>query len=277
MTALNINGILARTSAVSLISLLANLVISSPAFAQADVTTVECEPESLETTGSGFGRCSYADASRYIGDYRNGQPNGRGIYTLEDGTRYEGQFVDGQPNGQGRLVLPNDARYEGRFENGTIAEGTAFFENGDRYTGNFAVVTRIEFITRTVTLTDPSTGLIRTFDEEIPVEISSSQPQGYDGVYNFVNGNRFVGEFFDGHPYGPGTFYHTTGTVCSGFYLTRNFDAREATCRYPDGRRYVGELRQGRPHGTGTMTLTDGTTIQGAFREGQPVSFSGFN
>jgi hypothetical protein len=215
---------------------------SSPAIAQEGTRQPQCNPPNVL---NGFSRCNYGEGYNYYGYFQDGVANGIGTLLIE-GSRYDGEFVDGLPQGKGRLILPDDSRYEGQFSNGAIVQGSAFYSNGDRYDGTF---TQLSF--------------------------TNSQPDGR-GKYTFANGNRFEGEFFAGEPLGLGTFYHTTGTTCSGYFFTRNFDGRSCTCTYRNGDRYEGELRQGRPHGTGTMVKADGTRISGAFRDGQPVSYSGY-
>jgi hypothetical protein len=42
---------------------------------------------------------------RYVGEFRDGKPNGQGIFTTSNGHRYVGEFRDGKPNGQGTLTL----------------------------------------------------------------------------------------------------------------------------------------------------------------------------
>lgn len=249
---------------------------SSRVQAQDDLREPQCDPASLLDTGSGHGRCDYGNNRSYIGSFNDFLPNGRGIFTLSDGTRYEGEFRDGLPNGRGRLILPDDARYEGQFVNGSIREGTAFYTNGDRYEGSFGGIPRTETTVDSVRVGTTPDGRAIIGVSEVERIFFSSQPDG-NGRYVFANGNRFEGEFFAGKPFGRGTFRHSTGTTCTGFFFTNNFDANNATCTYGDGRRYVGELRQGRPHGTGTMTFPDGRQIAGAFRAGQPVSFSGYD
>lgn len=243
----------------------------SSARAQESTRQPQCNPPNVV---NGFSRCNYGENYSYYGYFENGAPNGIGTLLLE-GARYDGEFVDGYPQGQGRLVLQDDSRYEGTFSQGSIVNGAAFFPNGDRYEGGFTQISRTEEVIEQVPVRRLSTGEIILEERTVLRTFRSSQPDGR-GKYVFSNGNRFEGEFFSGEPLGLGTFYHTTGTTCSGYFFTRNFDGRSCTCTYRNGDRYDGELRQGRPHGTGTMTKADGTRISGAFRDGQPVSYSGY-
>ncbi|MBP0004258.1 MAG: MORN motif-containing protein [Cyanobacteria bacterium SBC] len=252
-------------------------IASSPLLAQDTIPI--CEPLEVYQTGSGFVQCNYDDGSNYIGTFEDFQPNGRGIYMMADGSRYEGEFRNGKPHGRGRLILDSDARYEGEFLDGVLQSGTGFFADGSRYEGGFTEVYRVETQEQEVTReeeTEEGDTIEYQDTEEIEEDREASfQPHGR-GTFTFANGNRYEGEFFVGQPFGGGTFYHATGTVCQGYFYNLNFDGSNCTCRYPNGASYRGELRQARPHGTGTMTLPDGTTISGAFRAGQPVSFSGY-
>lgn len=243
----------------------------SSVLAQQTTREPQCNPPNVV---NGFSRCNYGEGYSYYGYFENGAPNGIGTLLI-GGSRYDGGFVDGYPQGEGRLVLPDDGRYEGIFNQGSIIEGTAFFPNGDRYEGTFTQIGRTEQLTTTVRVGFTQDGEPILDERQIERTFYSSQPDGR-GRYVFANGNRFEGEFFAGEPLGLGTFYHTTGTTCNGYFFTRNFDGRSCTCTYRNGDRYDGELRQGRPHGTGTMTKADGTRISGAFRDGQPVSYSGY-
>ena len=38
---------------------------------------------------------------KYIGEIKNGKPNGTGSITFSDGRKYEGEFKDGKKDGQG--------------------------------------------------------------------------------------------------------------------------------------------------------------------------------
>jgi len=44
---------------------------------------------------------------KYIGEIKNGKPNGTGTITSPDGKKYEGEFKDGKEHGQGILTIPD--------------------------------------------------------------------------------------------------------------------------------------------------------------------------
>lgn len=52
----------------------------------------------------------------YIGDYKNGQKNGIGIYTFANGERYEGEFKDDMFHGNGTYYFLDGTKKEGVFE-----------------------------------------------------------------------------------------------------------------------------------------------------------------
>ena len=236
------------TLAIELGSSLVPMPLAAQDMSESDTVFLLCTPRVV----NGFTRCGTEGGDNYLGYLRNGRPEGRGVYVYGNGDRYEGEWRNGLPHGEGRFVLASDARYEGVWENGYIVRGSTFYPDGTRYEGTFEAV------------------------QYVGTDIVTSQPAGR-GAFYFANGNRFEGEFFVGQPFGQGTFIHTTGTRCSGYFFNLNFDANNATCTYPNGQRYTGELRQARPHGVGTMYGTNGQVVYtGAFREGQPVRFSGF-
>jgi len=47
---------------------------------------------------------------KYIGEYKDGIPNGQGTLTSPDGDKYVGEFKDGEYSGHGTMTL-TDGRY----------------------------------------------------------------------------------------------------------------------------------------------------------------------
>ncbi len=137
-----------------------SLVIASAALAQSNL------PQCLADTTQGFwDNCQgsftqSSDNSKYIGDFRNGRPNGQGTLTWPDGTKYMGQFLDGNVWGQGTLTWTNGDKYIGEFHGGKMdGIGTFIWANGQTYTGKFrggAMSSEVRDVGSLATTTSPS-------------------------------------------------------------------------------------------------------------------------
>ena len=44
---------------------------------------------------------TWSDGSKYVGEFKEGLPNGRGTLTSPDGRKYVGEFKDRKKHGQG--------------------------------------------------------------------------------------------------------------------------------------------------------------------------------
>ena len=69
------------------------------------------------STGTTQGYGTYTDTFgreyAYMGELKDGKPNGRGRGALNDGTVYEGLWMDGKKCGHGTLTYSNGNAYEG--------------------------------------------------------------------------------------------------------------------------------------------------------------------
>ena len=77
----------------------------------------------------------------YVGEVKNGKPNGLGIAKYSTGTaiRYVGNFVDGMYNGQGTMLFTNGAFLTGNWTNGKLnGKGTNLTSDGALYIGEFS-------------------------------------------------------------------------------------------------------------------------------------------
>jgi len=84
------------------------------------------------------GEVNFPDGGKYVGEVRDGQPNGRGTFTWPNGEQYVGDWRDGQRNGQGRFTWPDGAKYIGEFKNNKKhGQGTYTFANGRKVVGEF--------------------------------------------------------------------------------------------------------------------------------------------
>ena len=55
---------------------------------------------------------------KYVGEFKDGKPNGQGTLTLFDGTKSVGEFKDEEFHGQGTLTRPDGGKYVGEFKDG---------------------------------------------------------------------------------------------------------------------------------------------------------------
>ena len=78
------------------------------------------------------------DGSEYNGDVKNGKKEGRGILKFKDGTVYEGECKDDNYNGNGILKYFNGRKYEGSFKDGKMdGSGKFTWEDGKTYIGEY--------------------------------------------------------------------------------------------------------------------------------------------
>ena len=69
--------------------------------------------------------------TKYVGEVKNGKPNGQGTRTLTDGTKYEGEWKVGKRHGQGTLTVPDLGKYVGEWKNGEMRTGIFYDNNGN--------------------------------------------------------------------------------------------------------------------------------------------------
>jgi hypothetical protein len=126
----------------------------------------------------------------YVGEFRNGQPNGRGTFAYADGGKYVGELRDGMPNGQGTATYADGEECVGEFQNGGLnGQGTSTHPDGRKYVGEFR-------------------------DNKFEGQGTSTYPDG----------RKYVGEFRDGWLNGQGTFYAAGAPMgVSGLWVNGEF------------------------------------------------------
>ena len=67
---------------------------------------------------------------KYVGEIKNGLPNGRGKEISPDGYKYEGEYRDGVPHGQGTETLSNGWKYVGEWREGKPWNITIYGKSG---------------------------------------------------------------------------------------------------------------------------------------------------
>jgi len=84
------------------------------------------------------GTYTMPDGTRYVGQWKYREKNGRGELTFPDGRHYIGEFKSGQRHGKGTLFYPDGRKYEGDFNFGErTGQGTLIYPDGKTQTGKF--------------------------------------------------------------------------------------------------------------------------------------------
>lgn len=92
--------------------------------AQKPVQSTQANVAGLRNCGtnycrSGQGYYDYPDGSRWIGEFKDGYPNGRGICYYANGDRYEGEWANNAPYGEGVMYFATGRVYGAVWVNGS--------------------------------------------------------------------------------------------------------------------------------------------------------------
>ena len=107
----------------------------APVETEPTTVTPEPAPEPEVTPVKVFkkGTLTLPDGDKYVGELKDGEPNGQGIITYPDGTKYVGKFKDGKENGQGTFTYPDGEKYEGEYKDGERnGQGTITYPDGTK-------------------------------------------------------------------------------------------------------------------------------------------------
>jgi hypothetical protein len=152
----------------SILCIFLSLLIN-PCYAQTGCTIGDCE--------NGKGRFIFDNGDKYIGEFKNSLPHGRGAYYNKDGSTYKGPFLEGKRQGYGTFVWANGEKYIGEYLNNMRhGEGIYTFNDGKQQKGVWRDGTFVEVVVEKET--------------EIVIIDNSSNPTDSN------NTKRFVGKYF---------------------------------------------------------------------------------
>jgi hypothetical protein len=149
----------------------------------------------------------YANGDRYHGGFKQGQPDGHGLFTSATfatgtGLRYEGGYKDGQYDGHGVLVQVGDGdrtRYEGQFKDGKRSGNGVEDSTGYHYQGQFED-------------DDMSGHGVKTWPNGMRYDgdFVGGEARG-QGTWTWPNGSRYTGEVSEYNAEGHGVFIDAAG------------------------------------------------------------------
>lgn len=208
-----------------------------------------------------------SSGDRYVGAWKNDQPNGQGVYYFESKERYEGSFVNGVFEGEGTMYYPDGAYYAGEWSNNKKhGRGVLHYSDGTEKHGQWEMgkpVAAPDRITRNSTEKVENEPPAEQGNDEVGRESAGKVAAKPDltglrncgatycrsgkGYYRYPEGSIWVGEFKDGAPHGKGT------------------------CYYANGDRYEGEWESNKPNGEGVMKFANGRTYGAVWLNGSIV------
>ena len=201
-----------------------------------------------------------ADKGVYVGEKKDGQPQGQGTLTFSSGKTFVGEFKDGDFHG-GTATYPDGRKYEGEWKDWRYhGQGTETFPDGSKYVGEYKRGKKQGL--GTMTNKDGS-----KFDGEW----ERNKPFNGKGV--LIRGpDRMEGEWKNGRMEGFGKMSNNSTKV---WYKS-----------------YEGEFKKGKFYGQGKMTakkMSDdmgrstrlaklkGLIFKGEFKNGRPWNVKSFN
>ena len=132
----------------------------------------------------GSGKFIWENGCYYIGQFKNGKKNGKGIIYYKKGNiMYDGDFLNDKKEGNGKLILKNGQYYIGQFKKGKKhGKGIDYYKNGNiMYEGDYL----------------------------------NGKLDG-NGKFIFKNGQYYIGQFKNGKRNGKGILYYKNGNIkCS--------------------------------------------------------------
>ena len=170
------------------------------------------------------------DYNIYIGNFRNDEFNGTGLFITQLGDYYFGNWKNSQCNGYGSLMMDKKLVFQGTFKNskkegygeerypdGDIYKGAFYegekngkgqyiFADGSRYDGNFKNSKYSGFGQLTL-----------RGGNSIRGEFKDGKLNG-EGDFTFVNGTKFVGNFIDDKKNGEGIYVWNDGKSYKGVW-----------------------------------------------------------
>jgi hypothetical protein len=196
---------------------------------------------SASSPRDGYGTQNNNNFSTYVGEFKNGMPNGQGTLTFRDGRKYVGEFSNHSYNGTGTYTFSDGTTYVGEFrDNKPNGQGTRTYPDGSTYTGQWKDGKRNGqgTLTKTVQIKMkkyPGSSFPAELVKQYP-ELNISTPlNAKDPIdIEIIRTEKYEGEWQDDQYHGQGVYTSSGGETRSGtwergrFISTSELAQREA-------------------------------------------------
>ena len=168
----------------------------------------------------------------YIGNFKNDEFSGTGLFITEQGDYYFGEWKNSQYNGYGSLVIGKKLVYRGFFKNGKKEGfGEEIYPDGDHYNGAFC----------------------------------DGEKNG-KGQYLFSDGSNYNGYFKNSTYNGFGQLNWGGGDTVNGDFREGKLDGH-GNFFWNDGSKFVGNFIDDKKMGKGTYVFQDGKSYTGYWND----------
>lgn len=164
----------------------------------------------------------YPNGDVYEGEWKSGQPEGRGKMFYANGDIYEGNWVNGKRHGEGKMIYKTKDIYEGEWkDNKEEGHGKMIYANGNIYEGGW----------------------------------KARQPNG-KGKITYPNGDIYEGEWENGKD-SHGKMVYVSGTIYEGKWKNDRPNG-QGKMTYANGDVYECKWKNNQPEGRGQITYANG-------------------
>ena len=155
-------------------ALIALGAVLSPTVAIGGSSLPSCPPGEMASWTNCQGSSPFPNGGTYVGEFRDGKPNGAGTLTYRHYGEYVGEFRDSWPRGRGTYTYPDGRRYVGEWRNGDFnGRGVRTYPDGRKEDGEWS-----------------GGKLIRSIEENLPLSDASKEPQAAIVDASEVNQSR---------------------------------------------------------------------------------------
>ena len=187
---------------------------------------------------------------KYVGEWKNGLLDGFGIFDYSDGSKYIGNHKSGKTNGQGFWSLATGSIYVGIFKGDLLENGIVSYANDNQFIGKLRH--GIPFL-GTLILPD-GTKYVGEFKKNGKMWNGQMFIENYAFIVKVVDGKESL-------------IVKNEETLYGWMNADSEFIWKAFGNKLNDGY-YIGQVSHGVPNGHGSLTLPDGSTYIGGFKDG---------